>query len=81
MRPPDKPRGRPGRTAPHTISTTAKQSDGLRVAQATDAAGELAAWGAAEEHLHAAGLPAAVPPFPAAWLRRRGVRPDWVAAA
>ena len=28
-----------------------------------------------------AGLPAAVPAFPAAWLRHRGVRPDWVAAA
>jgi hypothetical protein len=42
---------------------------------------ELAAWGAAVEHLHAAGLPAAVPEFPAAWLRRRGVAADWVAAA
>jgi hypothetical protein len=47
----------------------------------TRVTGELAAWGAAVQHLHAAGLPAAVPAFPAAWLRRRGVRPDWVAAA
>ena len=46
-----------------------------------DSAGDLAAWGAAVAYLHAAGLPAAVPAFPAAWLRRRGVRPDWVAAA
>jgi hypothetical protein len=42
---------------------------------------ELAAWAAAVEHLHAAGLPAAVPEFAAAWLRRRGVRADWKAAA
>ncbi len=42
---------------------------------------ELAAWKLAVEHLHAAGLPAAVPQFPAAWLRRRGVRPDWETAA
>jgi Bifunctional DNA primase/polymerase, N-terminal len=45
------------------------------------AAGQLAAWGAAVEHLHAAGLPAAAPAFPAAWLRRRGIRADWVSAA
>jgi hypothetical protein len=47
----------------------------------TDAAGELRAWGAAVVHLHSLGLPAAVPPFPAAWLRRRGVKADWTAAA
>jgi hypothetical protein len=47
----------------------------------TAAAAELAAWAAAVIHLHRAGLPAAVPEFPAAWLRRRGARPDWVAAA
>ena len=59
--PPDKPRGRPtDRTAPHKISTTTTRSDGLRLAQAADVAGDLAAWGAAVEHLHAAGLPAAV---------------------
>ncbi len=42
---------------------------------------ELTAWALAVEHLHECGLPAAVPPFPAAWLRRRGIRPDWEAAA
>ena len=41
---------------------------------------ELAAWAAAVAHLHALGLPAAVPEFPFAWLRRRGIRPDWVAS-
>ena len=40
----------------------------------------LDAWAAAVIHLHAAGLPAAVPEFPAAWLRRRGIYPDWTAA-
>lgn len=42
---------------------------------------ELAAWGAAVAHLHGCGLPAAVPQFASRWLRRRGVRPDWEAAA
>jgi hypothetical protein len=42
---------------------------------------ELRAWASAVEHLHALGLPAAVPEFPAAWLRRRGVRPDWETAS
>lgn len=42
---------------------------------------ELAAWSLAVDHLHACGLPAAVPLFAAAWLRRRGVRPDWVTAS
>ena len=56
-------------------------TSGNTVQQRPDAAGELAAWGAAVRHLHAAGLPAAVPEFPAAWLRRRGVRADWVSAA
>lgn len=51
------------------------------VASAAGAAGELAAWAAAVVHLHGLGLPAAVPAFPAAWLARRGVRPDWTAAA
>jgi hypothetical protein len=49
-----------------------------------DAAGELAAWGAAVTHLHRAGLPAAVPEFAARWLARRGVRgvrADWVSTA
>ena len=47
----------------------------------SDATRSLQAWGAAVAHLHAAGLPAAVPPFPAAWLARYGVRADWTAAA
>jgi hypothetical protein len=42
---------------------------------------DLLAWGAAVAHLHALGLPAAVPEFPAAWLARRGVRADWTVAA
>ncbi len=45
------------------------------------AAGELRAWGAAVTHLHAAGLPAAVPEFAGLWLARRRVRADWVTAA
>jgi hypothetical protein len=42
---------------------------------------QLAAWAAAVEHLHALCLPAAVPEFAAAWLRRRGVLPDWTIAS
>jgi len=59
----------------------ASGTSGTTVQQRPDAAGELAAWGAAVVHLHAAGLPAACPPFPAAWLARRGIRADWTAAA
>lgn len=77
MRPPNVPRGRPGGTASQKAQRRV-QSRGTRV---TDPAAELEAWHAAVEHLHELGLPAAVPPFPAAWLRRRGVQPDWEAAA
>jgi hypothetical protein len=42
---------------------------------------DLLAWQSTVEHLHAAGLPAPAPEFAAAWLRRRGVRPDWETAA
>ena len=64
-----------------TASATAKRPNAVpTVTPASDAARELAAWGAAVAHLHVAGLPAAVPAFPAAWLAHRGVRPDWVAA-
>jgi hypothetical protein len=79
---PDRRRG-PGRvtTLHQGPSVDNTDTDSITVAHPGDAAGELAAWGAAVEQLHAAGLPAAVPPFPAAWLRRRGVRPDWTAAA
>lgn len=38
---------------------------------------ELAAWASAVDHLHALGLPAPVPEFVAAWLRRRGIHADW----
>lgn len=51
------------------------------VRQRSMAAGQLEGWLAAVEHLHAHGLPAAVPEFAAAWLRRRGIRPDWETAA
>jgi len=52
-----------------------------RVARPADAAAELRSWGSAVIHLHSLGLPAAAPEFPAAWLRRRGIRADWVTAA
>ncbi len=75
-------RGSNGRV-PNDI-TAAKRSN--VVSTVTDATGisperELAAWAAAVEHLHSRGLPAAVPEFPAAWLRRRGIRPDWTIAS
>ena len=75
-------RGSHGR-APDDI-TAAKRSN--VVSSVTDAAGisperELAAWAATVEHLHARGLPAPVPEFAAAWLRRRGIRPDWTIAS
>jgi hypothetical protein len=79
---PDRPPGRK-RNGPHA-STGRRQPPQTTTATITrsgDAAGDLAAWGAAVEHLHAVGLPAAVPAFAAAWLRRRGIRPDWMAAA
>lgn len=48
---------------------------------ASDPARELRAWLAAVEHLHSRGLPAAVPEFAGAWLRRRGITVDWTTAA
>jgi len=82
----NRPRERPGSTGPPGPSPTprrpAQSAEAmLRVTQTRDAAAELAAWGAAVAHLHAAGLPAAVPPFPAAWLARCGIRADWASAA
>jgi hypothetical protein len=80
-RPPGKRNGpdtTPGRSRKH--STLADEAAAI-IARGSDGAGELRAWGAAVAHLHAAGLPAAVPSFPAAWLARRGVHPDWVTAA
>jgi hypothetical protein len=80
MAPPDK------RSGPHA-STGRRQSPpndsahsiGQRSARCSaNPARELEAWAAAVEHLHDAGLPAAVPEFAAAWLRRRrGIRADW----
>lgn len=50
-------------------------------AAASDPARELRAWRLAVEHLHARDLPAAVPEFAGAWLRRQGVAADWTWAA
>ena len=78
----DRPPGK--RNGPHASTGRRQppQTTTATITRRSDAAGEeLAAWGAAVAHLHAAGLPAAVPAFPAAWLARRGVRADWVAAA
>jgi len=52
-----------------------------RIARPADVSAELRSWGSVVTHLHSFGLPAAVPEFPAAWLRRRGIRADWVSAA
>lgn len=46
-----------------------------------DPAADLDAWAAAVEHLHALGLPAAVPELAARQLRRRGIYADWSTAA
>jgi hypothetical protein len=80
MRPPEKPGGPPGEAA-RDIKAPAKVLDAAIVEADADAAGELAAWAAAVVHLHRLGLPAACPPFPAAWLARRGISADWTAAA
>src|SRR5258707_2430500 len=67
-RPPDAKNGAaPGKAAPASISP-AKALDASNLQPGRDAAGELQAWAAAVVHLHGLGLPAAVPPFPAAWL-------------
>jgi hypothetical protein len=58
------------------------QNVGTRtIARTPDPRSDLLAWGAAVAHLHGLGLPAPVPEFPAAWLRRQGVRADWTVAA
>lgn len=82
MPPPDVRRGpdaTPGLS--QSVKSPPTATDSATVHAGTGAGADLRAWGAAVEHLHAAGLAAAVPPFPAAWLRRRGVRADWVSAA
>ena len=52
-----------------------------KVAHHADAADELDGWALAVLHLHAAGLPAAVPEFAARHLARHGVTADWMVAA
>lgn len=86
MPPPDnaerRPRARNGALETAQLGDSGKTT--LRQAalpRSANPARELLAWRSAVEHLHKRGLPAAVPPFPAAWLRRRGTRPDWVAAS
>ena len=63
------PRREPKREICHDTDTAIVPHD------AGDVAAELAAWGSAVLHLHSLGLPAAVPEFPAAWLRARGFAP------
>jgi hypothetical protein len=80
--PPDRPKARPtAGTGSRCDDAAAGSTSLLMLADSHDAAGELAAWGAAVTHLHGLGLPAAVPEVPAAWLVRRGIRPDWIVAA
>lgn len=73
--------GPPERAARLTIITAETPPPRGVASQSVHAAHDLAAWAAAVAHLHRLGLPAAAPPFPAAWLRRRGVVVDWVSAA
>lgn len=61
-----------------SASIVARAGDVSHRSAGTGAAGDLDAWAAAVEHLHFLGLPAAVPEFAGAWLRRRAVRADWV---
>lgn len=86
MPPPETANGAPAkrRRPPITLTTAAtaaEQGTGLSSDRITDPARQLLAWREAVEHLHALGLPAAVPEFPAAWLCRQGIRPDWETAA
>jgi hypothetical protein len=74
---------RDGRPEVITLAPAGRKAElpSLATATVADAEAELRAWGSAVVHLHSLGLPAAVPEFPAAWLRRRGIRVDWVTAA
>jgi hypothetical protein len=77
---------RDGRPEIITLAPTGRKAElpslaTTRVARVADAEAKLRAWGSAVIHLHSLGLPAAVPEFPAAWLRRRDIRADWVTAA
>lgn len=64
-----------------TATDTASVRRGADNRRAHDPGRELEAWLQAVEHLHSLDLPAPVPEFPAAWLRRRGIYPDWVMTA
>lgn len=84
MTPPNAENGpgpNPSRFPEITAAATAKQDDRPSRRILTDPAAELRAWRRTVEHLHALGLPAPVPEFAAAWLRRQGIRPDWETAA
>lgn len=70
---------RPGRHQDGDQDNLGAGSGGVVIPMLT--AVQLEAWVAAVRHLHDAGLPAAVPTDVAAWLRRRGARPDWETAA
>jgi hypothetical protein len=69
------PRRDHSRTAPPFPSVACLTDNG------PDPERQLAAWASAVTHLHALGLPAPAPEFAAAWLRRRGIRPDWTIAS
>lgn len=80
--PPDTRNGPPGSRfregrATAEIVASERASAVLTVTAGSDSGRELAAWAAAVQHLHRLGLPAAVPEFAAAWMRRRGIRADW----
>ena len=77
-----KPMARAATPGPSTIDIR-RDANGISMLPhpAVDPAAELRAWAAAVQHLHASGLPAAAPAFVSAWLRRRGIYPDWTTAA
>ncbi len=74
--------GRHCRTRSEFFSTIFKTKSFLSEEQDIQkSARELLAWRETVLHLHSLGLPAAVPEFAAAWLRREGIRADWTVAA
>ena len=79
--PPDRAERRPRRKGGVQEDGAGGNVNDAIVTVTCGAARELDAWGSAVLHLHALGLPAAVPPFPARWLARRGIHADWTAAA
>lgn len=66
------------RSGPRNTGSRPLTSPPQQVPSRVRAGRELAAWEDAVLHLHAARLPAAVPPFAYRWLRRRGIRADWI---